>query len=711
NHFYVESDIINIKLILPFEVELICPNNSAKLPSLSQFVFKVASNEGNIKKLFSKENADYFLFGLLIRSYDNEPVFLNTFKYWLDDLHKDDEKLEIKDSNGQYYSLAKLKKKHTNLENKAISDFLLIDTETGKITIKKDSLLYTNILPKENSYDKYVPYYWDICIQKDRNEKCSSNLQGPNIVTCCFGKEKKDGEANITLSSNVNINLPTSYSSNGAFNFHLDDGNETTDIISNSYIVKATDNFSFNFLKDLNAKIIDKLKVSDEINETYYKIISDGKADILPYLLATKGIINAEHDVEIKIIESVEDINQALFSFNAQNNMASSINMNDPLLKSSCYSLNITQAFKAYNEFGFGKKNVIAGIMDTGINEEHEDFFTSTNTSIISKMDNNDIEDDNGHGTHCAGIIAGVGNNDKGIAGVAWKNTQLIPLKINIHKSWETYKSILRFIKYIKTKRDNNELVQKTIPFNMSFGSVKPTALSLEVISKALAEGILPIVAMGNSGSNFTNYPAAYPGVVAVGSSNGKDKVSFFSDRGRHISIVAPGENIISTGAKHTKHYYSNHGTSMAAPFVTGAVAYLMTFNLELTPFQIKTILEKTASKIEGNEDFNMKRGFGRINIYEAAKLVKTNNMPVDKFFGGKLEIALSPSISGHIVSIYDEKNVLIALGITKSDGKVEFRGLLPNKYTIKVNALNNKIYSRDVRIPNNSNNDILISF
>ena len=136
-----------------------------------------------------------------------------------------------------------------------------------------------------------------------------------------------------------------------------------------------------------------------------------------------------------------------------------------------------------------------------------------------------------------------------------------------------------------------------------------------------------------------------------------------------------------------------------------------MTFKPELTPTQIKTILEKTADKIEGEEDFNTKRGYGRINVYEAVKLVENNNIPADKFFKGKLEIATSPSTIGNVVSIYDTKNVLVALGITRGDGKVEFRGLLPAEYIIKVKAINNKIYRRGLSIPDNSDSDISVSF
>ena len=704
DNFYVESKIIDVKLILPFEIELVAPSNNSKLSSLSEFTFKVSSETANTKKLFSKENADYFLFGLVIRSYQNQIVLLNTFKYWLDDKHKGDEKVEIQAINKTFYSFASLKKQNPSLANKSISDFITINEEIGEITIKKYSFLYTNLANMGNTFNKYTPYYWDVCIN-------STN----SIATCCFEKEIKNEDVGITLTSNVNVSLPTAYSSNGAFSFYLDNGDESGGIISNSYIVKAPDDFSFEFLKNLNAKVVERLKVSKELNESYYKIESEGNEDILTSLLATKGIITAYHDVKINFIEGMEANNSFPFiSIKSMGYYSNSIN--DPLLKSSCYSFYITKAYQAYDEFDFGKNKAIAGIMDTGINENHEDFLSNSNENIIIRMDENeDLSDNNGHGTHCAGIIAGVGNNGKGIAGVAWKKTQLIPLKMSIEGDFKTYQNILKFVDYIEEKRKRGELLQKTIPFNVSFGSGMPTSLSLEVISKALSKGVLPVVAMGNEGSHFTNYPAAYPGVIAVGSSNEKDEVSSFSSRGEHISIVAPGENIMSLGVKHEAYYTSMHGTSMAAPFVTGTIAYLMSFNPNLTPSQIKTILENTADKIEGEEYFNTKRGFGRINVYKATKLVNENNIPVDKFFLGKLEIMVSSTISliraGHVISIYNDKNVLVALGLTNSEGSLEFRGLLPASYTIKVKTTNNKIYTREVSIPDDSNNDIIVTF
>ena len=136
-----------------------------------------------------------------------------------------------------------------------------------------------------------------------------------------------------------------------------------------------------------------------------------------------------------------------------------------------------------------------------------------------------------------------------------------------------------------------------------------------------------------------------------------------------------------------------------------------MNLNPNLSPYQIKTILEDTADKIEGKEDFNTKRGFGRINVYEAAKLIKENKIPAGKFFSGKLEITVSPITTGHVVSIYTSKNVLVALGLTNSDGKAEFRGLLPGTYKVKVKTMDGKIYSRDINILNNSSSDISVAF
>lgn len=697
---YAESKNIPAKLISPFEVILLSPDNHSTLTHLSNFSFKIASDRMSAKELFSKQMADYLLFGLMITSHSGKKEFFNSFKYWLDEKHEGDERLEIL-INRKYKSFKSLKESDISLRKFSLQDFVELDIETGKITIKKDSLLYTNTF--ENvGYLKSVPYYWDVCAIEDTSA-------GLKTTPCGFYKEENRDDMYVVLNSRANMTAKA-YTSNGKFSFNINDGNNNSGIIQNSYIVKAHDNCSFAFLSSLKAKVAGRLKISDDIDETYYQITSDSNIDILSNILAQEGIIAAEHDVKMKMIEPIPSVYQELLQpFSIKEVYDPPVN--DPLLKSCCYSLYLTDSYKAYNELEFGQNKVIAGIIDTGINISHEDFFDLQGESIIKNIRSEDLYDTNGHGTHCAGIMAGIGNNDKGIAGVSWKNTKLFPFKFPDDNSALTiYKNISDFADYIKKERDENKLEQKTVPFNMSFGSSAPTLLALEAINKCLECGVLPVVAAGNDGSHHINYPAAYPGVIAVASSNAQDEVSSFSTKGEYVSIAAPGESIMSCWKQERATYHSLDGTSMAAPFVSGAICYLMSFNLELQPGQIKTLLEESADKISGDEEFNTTRGYGRINLYKAAKRVIEKNLPKDRFFKKKLVITASPYKPNNMVCIYNNKGICVAIGHFQHDGKAEFRGLLPGKYKAKLNTVS-KVIEEEFEIPQNAVDDVIVPF
>ncbi len=712
--FYVESQLIPLKMMLPFEVKLLVPSNHQKLTSLDEFSFKVMTENEKAKDIFSSDAADYFAFGLIIHNFAGERVFWNAFKYYLDTRRQDDERLEFCTSSGEFFSLKELKERYSELQDKTLQDFVNVDGESGIVTIKKDALLHTNGRGN-GQYLKAVPYYWDIAFCQARK-----NGAGIEAVPCAFFKQSKIGDATLIQSSHANIVLATSYTTNGAFAFSIDGSKDESSSTQSSYIVKMKEGCSFDFLQRLNAKVADSFKIDSKSGEAYYRLVFDsvdtkgktqGKCseDILFALLSCDQVISAEYDSPIEPIESV-DIEGSSLSFLRPFAYGSSTpKLNDPLLRSLCYSLDVTGAFKAYNEFGFGENKVMASIMDTGVNASHEDF-VGTAGSIIKKIDEEDVFDNNGHGTHCAGIIAACGNNHVGIAGVSWKNTELFVLKLVNHSTFETYKKISNFIDYVEARRGTGEIKQNTIPLNMSFGSPVPHLIALEVIEKALNAGVLPIVAMGNSGSVLINYPAAYPGVVAVGSTNGKDELSYFSSKGEHISIVAPGEAIMSLSQKSAEHYRTLHGTSMAAPFVCGTISYLMSFEPSLNPFQVKTILEDTADKIGSNDAFNVRRGYGRINVYEAVKQARNKEAMKSKFFRASLKIEASPYSPQNIVCIYREGGVCVFCSRFKSDGSVTLKGLLPGKYQVVLNT-DAKIERRELILLADSEDDVSIVF
>jgi subtilisin family serine protease len=179
---------------------------------------------------------------------------------------------------------------------------------------------------------------------------------------------------------------------------------------------------------------------------------------------------------------------------------------------------------------------------------------------------------------------------------------------------------------------------------NLSIGGPgAPDPQEKELFAKLLASGASAVAAMGNDkqNGNLTSYPAAIPGVLAVGATSIDDTVADFSNTGSHIALSAPGVGIWSTLPTYAgqlrfaaelgpngkpkqgtpfpreKNYGSWNGTSMATPHVTGAVALLLAKNGPMHPKEIREVLQKTTDKVPamGGSDFHQGFGSGRLNL------------------------------------------------------------------------------------------------
>ena len=248
-------------------------------------------------------------------------------------------------------------------------------------------------------------------------------------------------------------------------------------------------------------------------------------------------------------------------------------------------------------------------------------------------------------------------------------------------------------------------ITQKTVPVNMSLGSTSTYHYPVEMMNLALSHDILPVVAMGNDGRLMADYPRSIYGCIPVGATDYNDKRAPFSEGAECISVSAPGFCIISTyngnwsnGSVETNTDKSGtqfmSGTSMATPFVTGIIAYLLSFNPKLTPNQIIAILEKTADKIDANNQdplgrydengFSAWYGYGRVNVYEAAKMVTENKVPPkgEEYVETVLQIIATYISPIHISDKYT--GVLVTMVLTYgTPGRVEVRGLRAGTYKV----------------------------
>ncbi len=207
--------------------------------------------------------------------------------------------------------------------------------------------------------------------------------------------------------------------------------------------------------------------------------------------------------------------------------------------------------------------------------------------------------DDNGHGTHVAGIYGAVGNNLIGVSGVNWYG-RMMACKFLNSDGTGTVADELECLYYIADMADaleaDPERPEKIVAVNASFGGFFPTEFEVAAINELRKRGILLVAAAGNEGTDndaLFEYPASYdlPNIISVAATNNNDVLANFSCYGRRtVDVGAPGVSIWSTllRATPTDPLYGPlggmSGTSMAAPHVTGVIGLLYSQSPSLEP-------------------------------------------------------------------------------------------------------------------------------
>lgn len=238
--------------------------------------------------------------------------------------------------------------------------------------------------------------------------------------------------------------------------------------------------------------------------------------------------------------------------------------------------------FSNFNRYQYDSKageGVTAYIIDTGINIDHVDFEGRASWGATIP-DGDEDRDGNGHGTHCAGTVAG---KRYGVA----KNANVVAVKVLRSNGSGTMSDVLRGVEWAasahlkavaKAKKSDKPFKGSTA--NMSLGGGKSPSLD-RAVDAAVKAGIHFAVAAGNDNADACNYsPAASVNAITVGASTLGDDRAYFSNHGKCTDIFAPGLNILSTwiGSKYATNTIS--GTSMASPHICG----LLTYALSLQP-------------------------------------------------------------------------------------------------------------------------------
>ena len=249
-------------------------------------------------------------------------------------------------------------------------------------------------------------------------------------------------------------------------------------------------------------------------------------------------------------------------------------------------------------------ENVKVGILDTGIDLDHPDLKNNIagGANFVSNAKSED--DDNGHGSHVAGVVAAI-DNEEGIVGVAPK-AKLYAVKVLDRRGSGYLSDIISGIEWCVT---NNIQV-----INMSLGSSYDVQAFHDAITAAYNAGIVIVCAAGNNSGGSVDYPGKYTETIAVSAVTSSNEIAYFSSIGDEVDFAAPGANIYSTYK--SASYKALNGTSMASPHVAGVVALVLYKYPSATPAQVKTHLINTAENLNLSKS---KQGNGLIDAEKAS--------------------------------------------------------------------------------------------
>ncbi|MCK9558180.1 MAG: S8 family serine peptidase [Candidatus Cloacimonetes bacterium] len=325
---------------------------------------------------------------------------------------------------------------------------------------------------------------------------------------------------------------------------------------------------------------------------------------------------------------------------------------NDPLYPRQLHNLvNLPAAW----DYSTGNQQIVVGVVDSGMLINHPDLTANVYRNLAEIPDNgidddgngyiddwcgwdfadapemidvamgdyldqdNDVEDENHHGTHVSGIIGAMGNNGLGVCGVCW-NLRLMPLRAGFRTADAGFLQDDDAAAAIIYAADNGCHV-----INMSWGDPNYSAIIADACEYAYNKGVTLIASSGNESGPIITYPAKLSTVVSVGSVNAAKVLSNFSSYGPGLDMVAPGEAIISTyNDSGTDMYMEMSGTSMSSPFVTGAVALLLSLVPGLSPAEIRARLLSSTDDIDA-PGLDIRTGHGLLNV---RKLLDNLNPP-----------------------------------------------------------------------------------
>lgn len=281
------------------------------------------------------------------------------------------------------------------------------------------------------------------------------------------------------------------------------------------------------------------------------------------------------------------------------------------------YGIDLVQSLNVPDEFVSNRK---VCIIDTGYDSNHLDLpsvDTGSNITGVAAGNLDPFKDGNGHGTHVAGTIAAVANNNVGVVGVIGSG------RINLHIV-RVFDDRGRFVWSSSLVSAVEECVDAgSNVINMSLGGPVSTRFERDAYERIYEnDNVLMVAAAGNAANTKYSYPASYDSIISVAAVDSKERLAYFSQKNDQVELAAPGVDVLSTIPGNSYKKYS--GTSMASPHVAGVAALVWSNFPDRSAKDIRAALRASAKDLGANgKDNNF--GFGLINAQRAYSYLEGN--------------------------------------------------------------------------------------
>ncbi len=364
------------------------------------------------------------------------------------------------------------------------------------------------------------------------------------------------------------------------------------------------------------------------------------------------------------------------------------INDPDALDENKSYTTALLNMQSAW-DYTTGSISVTIAVLDTGIAQAHPEFAGRILPGYDVVNDDDNPEDDFGHGTHVAGIAAAAINNGIGMAGVCG-GCSILPVKVLNDHNAGTWSGVAEGIVYAVDHHANIIV--------LSLGSKTKSTVIEDAVNYALGHNVLIVAAVGNANSKDNFYPAAYDGVIGVGATGRNDERWSLSNFGDYVDVMAPGDNVYSTYNDLNNEYGGYTfltGTSMATPHVAGLAGLLLSQEPTRTVADLTRLIETTAFDL-GDPGRDEKFGYGRINPLAAleteapAQFITATLSGLtwqDDDYDGLQGLSEQHPLSGIKVDIYDANLNLVTTTSSNRTGNWVVASLLPDLYTVRAEA------------------------